>query len=356
MTKIKITESQYNKILLNRQTEALSNQPIINEGWGDIVLGVALLLGVKLSGQNEIIGQNAISDDNIMGQIKQTLEDDTKIKELVKSFTDKGMNNPDTRFAKNAKNIVTKFNDIAKTNGKDYRISTKVINNLEALDKNLNLEVETKTETIPKPSIEDIDLFIKDNMVINLFNDKVFDDANSKLNNTGSEIITNLINIINDTNIKVLSISIESSTDAQPAPIYKTEYDSSGNIELTTLRTKSIALLLSKIKHNPNIRHREIPNNANDIVNTKQFLTAKNDPNELDSLKDKTSEYRYTKLTIELLYTDKISNDVKPEELSNEYRGKFKDLIPTEDNGKYSFNNKKIKCNKTKETISCSTY
>jgi uncharacterized protein YjhX (UPF0386 family) len=145
MAKIKITESQYNKILLNRQIEALSNQSIITESYGDVVLGVAVLLGINLSGQNKIIGQNAIGDDNIMGQIKQTLEDDTKVKELVKSFTDKGMTNPDTKLAKNAKNIVNKFNEIAKANGKDYRISTKVINNLEALDKNINLEAETST-------------------------------------------------------------------------------------------------------------------------------------------------------------------------------------------------------------------
>jgi hypothetical protein len=145
MTKIKITESQYKKILLNRQTEALSNQPIITESYGDVVLGVAVLLGINLSGLNKTIGQNAISDDNIMNQIKQTLEDDSKVKELVKSFTEKGMVNPDTEFAKNAKNIVNKFNEIAEENNASYIISTKAINNLEALDKNLNLDAKTST-------------------------------------------------------------------------------------------------------------------------------------------------------------------------------------------------------------------
>jgi hypothetical protein len=69
--KIIINESQYKKLL----TLASSNKESLNEGWKEVVLGVAMLLGLNLTGQNKVVAQNALNNEKFIEQIKSTLED-----------------------------------------------------------------------------------------------------------------------------------------------------------------------------------------------------------------------------------------------------------------------------------------
>ena len=96
-----------------------------------------MLMGVGLSGINKISAQNALKNDSVMSQIKQTLEDENKIKELSKAFADKGMKNPDSLIVKNAKKAVNQFNKLAQEHDKTYRVSEKAVETLESLDAEL---------------------------------------------------------------------------------------------------------------------------------------------------------------------------------------------------------------------------
>ena len=115
MKRLKITHKQYEVILLNEQTNRLiDEQPkeILEEGFKEVLLGIAMLMGVGLSGPNAAVAQSALQNDATISQIKATLEDETKLKELVQDFAEKGMKNPDSLMAKNAQNIVDKFNKL----------------------------------------------------------------------------------------------------------------------------------------------------------------------------------------------------------------------------------------------------
>ena len=154
MAKIKITSEQYKSILLREQESRLNafgnvlnenlelGPELLEEGWKEVLLGVALLMGVGLTGINKTMGQNALKDEQTMAQIKTTLEDENKTQELVKSFQEKGMKNPDTLLAKNAEKIKDKFNEVAADNNMKHVIGANVIDNLIGLDKKLAKKYE----------------------------------------------------------------------------------------------------------------------------------------------------------------------------------------------------------------------
>ena len=93
MTKIKITSEQYKSILLREQENRLNasgnvlnenlelGPELLEEGWKEVLLGVALLMGVGLTGINKTMAQNALKDEQTMSQIKATLEDENKTRE-----------------------------------------------------------------------------------------------------------------------------------------------------------------------------------------------------------------------------------------------------------------------------------
>ena len=110
MGKLKITESQYNKILLHEQAE---RKNILAEGLKEVMLGVAVLAGIKLTGQNEFLSQKALKDSSVLRDIKSTFEDEDRLKELVSKMEEKGMESPSLLLSKNAKLIVDKFNELS---------------------------------------------------------------------------------------------------------------------------------------------------------------------------------------------------------------------------------------------------
>jgi len=116
MTKLIITEQQYKALLLNEQ------QTRINENSNDVILGVAYILGVNLTGRNKEIGMKAAENANTLDKIKSTLEDENKTKDLLKSLSEKGMSNPESIIAKNLESLVHK-----------YGFGHKVYNNLQSL-------------------------------------------------------------------------------------------------------------------------------------------------------------------------------------------------------------------------------
>jgi hypothetical protein len=107
---------------------------------------------------------------------------------------------------------------------------------------------------------------------------------------------------IKDSGGRIISINVESSTDAERVLKFKTDEDPTGNIQLASLRTKSVTNLITDLDSNVTITHREIPNNGSDVVSTSQFLKVKDDKVALNALRDKTSEYRYVKIKMVVEY------------------------------------------------------
>jgi hypothetical protein len=124
MAKLKITQEQYNKIILREQA---SRSSLLTETTHEVVLGVAKLAGLKLSGHNETVAKNALNDAKTMGLIKSTLEDENKVKELVKKMEEKGMKDVESFLSKNVESIVKNYNQHAKTEKLDFITKTNLL-------------------------------------------------------------------------------------------------------------------------------------------------------------------------------------------------------------------------------------
>lgn len=122
--KIKITEDQYKKILLHEH----SNRSLINEQNNEVVLGIALLAGLDLTGHNKKIADEALSKEDILSKIKSTLENKDKLKNIADNFEEKGMEDPSNFLSKNANKIKEKFNSLSNDKKLDF-LSMSILKN-----------------------------------------------------------------------------------------------------------------------------------------------------------------------------------------------------------------------------------
>jgi len=328
---------------------------LLEEGWREVFLGVAMLMGVGLSGPNAAVAQNALQNNTTISQIKATLEDETKLKELAQDLAEKGMKNPDSLMAKNAQNIVDKFNKLASEKDETYKVSNKVVTNLQSLSQELGKgyaikKLDIGSDTIKGQTITKT-ITVKDTVEVTLGNDNTFITGGFTLSSEGVNSIKSTIDGIKNINGKLISANIESSTDAESVPKFKNEQDPTGNIELANRRTKSVTDLLQSVDSEIKITHREIPNNGSDVVSAKQFLTTANNKEELKQLRDKTSEFRYVKLTLVFEVEQKVSEETAPETVVKNYRAELVrvfdiDKVKPPGGGgiPITFGGKKIKC------------
>ena len=379
MKKIKITSEQYNKILLNEKKARLAasdviinesdiQQPeLLEEGLKEVLLGVAMLMGVSLTAQNKAIADNALKNDSTMAQIKTTLEDENKTKELAKIFGEKGMQNPELKLAQNAEKIAKSYNEIATDNDIKYKVTDKVVTNLVALDRALGQgyalkKSEMSTDTIKGTSVNSI-VIVKDTIEVELGNDNLFMTGDFNLNDNGRNLIDAMLKEIQAQGGKVLSAYIESSTDAESVPKFRNETDKTGNITLASLRTKAVSDLISGFDGDISISHREIPNNGLDVASTQDFNVVRKSEEDLKQLRNKTSEFRYVKIKLVAEFEQKVPNEKpKPEEIVKNYRFELVKVVTTKDTGKVvklnggpHFAKNKIKC-KTKASPNIGVY
>ncbi len=130
MSTLKITQSQFDRILLYEERK---RDILINESAKDLALTIALLSGIKLTGQNEYMVNKLIKDKKNMTMVKNTLENEHKIQELVDALSEKGMKDPERSLAKNADKIVKKFNEISEKEQLSLKLDFLTANNLKNL-------------------------------------------------------------------------------------------------------------------------------------------------------------------------------------------------------------------------------
>jgi hypothetical protein len=110
--KIRITTEQYNTILLREQQER-SNKSQLNE---NVLMGFSKLIGVPLTKQNKIDGDAALSNPKTIEQIKDILEDKSKLDAMIDSLKEKGMENPSAKLSEDPHKLIAKFNKLAAEN------------------------------------------------------------------------------------------------------------------------------------------------------------------------------------------------------------------------------------------------
>ena len=121
--KIKITESQYNRLLLNEEKEIQFNYDV------DTILGFAKLINLPLKGQNEFLANKALKNKEVLSKIHTIMNSVDKKEEIIDDLINKGMKNPDKKIISNIEKIINKFNDCSKDCGFDKTLElTKVMN------------------------------------------------------------------------------------------------------------------------------------------------------------------------------------------------------------------------------------
>lgn len=370
MPKLKITQEQYQRILIREQEARLKassdilnenlndSTQLLEEGWREIVLGVAMMMGVGLTGQNKAVAQDAVKNASTMAQIKATLEDTNKTAELVKLLKDKGMKNPETKLADNAEKVMDTYNKIASNDDIKYRVDTKVVTNLQQLKGKLSQgyalkNAETSTDTVQGQQVS-TPISVTDTMEINLGSDNLFVSGGFTLSPGGVDTINASIEAIKAQGGKIQSIEIESSTDAEEIAKFMSKDDPTGNIKLANLRTQSITNELNTLGVDSNITHREIPNNGSNVVSTQDFLKVAKDKQATANLRTKTAEFRYVKLKIVATFEhDTVTTQDTPPSFIKHYRFEVVKVIESSSKShkitsKVHFWNKKFKCSKKK--------
>ena len=381
MAKIKITAQQYNTILLHESKTRLKVQEsiisetlnedaqLLEEGWKEVVLGVAMMMGVGLTGMNKAVAQDAVKNAQTMAQIKATLEDETKTAELVDLLKQKGMKDPETKLSQNAEKVVDQFNRIAADDDIKYRVDVKVVNNLQQLKGKLGQGYALKGAEMSQDTIHGQQqqpvITVTDTMEIELGNDKLFVTGGYTLSPAGVDTITTAIEEIKKLGGKIEMVDIESSTDAEQIPKFMSKDDPTGNIQLANLRTQSVSNLIGSLEGGVSISHREIPNNGSNVVSTQEFKKAAGDKQATAALREKTSEFRYVKIKIVATFESKADSSTTPDKVIANYRFELVKVIESTGKtakikNKTTFKHKKFKCHKAKkgkiDVSKCSTW
>lgn len=386
MAKLIISEAQYNTILKNglnvrlnditdsQTTITSKDNEVIEEGYKEFILGAAMVLSQALGGKvlaqtghNKDIADKAVKNEKIMSQIKTTLEDENKTKELADAFKEMGLKNPDLLLADNAEKVKDAFNEISQNSKLNYKLDTKAVTNLQALNTKIkqgyalkNKEVKLDTIQAQNPVTN-----INDTLDVSFGSDNFFITGGYVLTENGVSIIKTTIDSIKQQGGTIISVMVESSTDAERTPKYISNDDATGNITLAKLRNKSVIDLVSSLAGEVRITHREIPNNGADVVSTEEFKKAATSPEALVSLRNKTSEFRYSKLVIVAEFKSYLPVAEKSTgEIIKNYRFELVKVIMSTGNTKkiktnLKFKHKKFKCGKktsNMDAVKCFTF
>lgn len=368
MKKIKITKEQYDRLIISEQTRIITNQnsllsesvnknaELLEEGWKEVVLGVAMLMGLQLTGQNDLTAKKALSDINTINQIEATLEDDAKIQELIDAMKEKGMKDPSAMLAKNANEIVNNFNKLSNKEKLNVKLTDVTVNNLKGLEGKLKQGYALKSSDISQDTIkakqEQKIVTIQDTVGFEFGNmNNLFDTGGYNLTEDGRQAIKEAIDSVKAQGGRIISVEIESSTDAENIPSLRSKEDPSGNIKLANLRSESVNNVVSGLVDGAEITTREIPNNGSDIVSAEMFKKAAVNKEELAKLRKQTSEFRYVKLNIVAEFTQESEDpEPKPDKIITKMRF---ELVKMYEGSKGTikisgktpkFKNKKFKC------------
>lgn len=132
MAKLKITNEQYNRLILKEHDSRILNETesSLNTS-NDILLGLARIMGVNLTGFNSHKAESIIKDSSKMSELKKIIQNPEKRQGLIDDLNNKGMINPNDKVLYKSTDIADNFNKISKENGFDYKIDANgLIDNL----------------------------------------------------------------------------------------------------------------------------------------------------------------------------------------------------------------------------------
>lgn len=348
-----ITESQYSNKLKEQET--------LEEGWKEVVLGAAMLLGANLSSAQISKSEQALQNTETLEQVKETLEN----KEGIHDLADKLRMDPEElegHMKKNAEQIEYTFDEYAKkknlsinlnipTGGSKKGYAGKITKGGYAVT-----GIETIYDTLKVNPGEP--LVIKDSIAINITQDESQKTFEHKLSQKTLDDIQNLLSEIESIGGKITNVEIISKTDAERVPSYISNSDPTGNLTLAKKRAQEAVSALNNSgvdfgEANFSVDDTSYVNGGNSPeISYEEFRNASNDESKLNDLRNKTSNERGVEIIIDWEYDSSTEMDVEPEVIVNKivkvYLAKANVLKSGGGNykfkGKVKVKNKKNKC------------
>lgn len=275
-------------------TEQDLNGTMLNEGWKDVLLGIALLTGVGMNQSQAQVAKKALSNDDVKRKIESTLQDTATLNQITKNLS------PEVK-EKITKNANKALEDLESKHGRVT--STVRANDDTQLSSRLKqgyalTNVETKTDTINR---KDTVIVYTESLDLTIKSDGMFVPGGYELSPEGIKSIQAIKDSIEKVGGQIESVNIESGTDREPIKM--------GNQKLSELRAESISRYFNDVDSiNVDIKPDQGPN-----IYSKTMTKS-----ERDSARIKTAEYRYCKITVKATFEDTlVDTDVLPEEVIN---------------------------------------
>jgi len=238
--KLVISESQLELITKHIQNNGSLNEIVIEEGFKDLALGLLMLAGANLTGQNKAIAQNALDNQDIVQKIDSTLADTTELNKLIDRIDSK-MPNAGKIIQQNADQIKATINYISDKNSVNQNISRSRTTSPSVVRSKLKQgyavsDIKISRDTIlPTKSI----VTVKDTINFKWSSDNFFETGTFQMNQNSLDSVSTVINEINLQGGKVIGVYIESSTDKEPIRM--------GNDRLAQLRGNSVKEFISTL-------------------------------------------------------------------------------------------------------------
>jgi outer membrane protein OmpA-like peptidoglycan-associated protein len=287
--KYHITESQMKRLVSHIKVD---DTEIIEEGWKEVALGAALILGVTFGNEAKAQEANkAVDNVEILQNIKTTLEDDEGVARLADylSVGDKIITPEQLSkyMITNAEKVESDFELAAKKKNANLSITIRDgsggVSNIKNKIKRSGYavsDIEITNDTMMVPG--DV---VWSQTVVDLFysNDDMFVTAKYELKSEVLNSINQTISDIQSMDGKIVSVNIEASTDKEPIKM--------GNEQLAQNRANSVKSVLNSFGISSEVGIELLPNQGPDVYSK----TMSND--ERVSARQQTSEYRYVKVS-----------------------------------------------------------
>ena len=129
MTKIKITQKQYDIIILNEQKRMLteSNDKPDYKNDNNVILAFSKLMGMSLSGMNKIDAENALKQETTLSKIHGILSNKEKLNDLIDDLITKGKADAKDDVLVKKHSIIKNFRETIKELGLDLKLTPDVI-------------------------------------------------------------------------------------------------------------------------------------------------------------------------------------------------------------------------------------
>jgi flagellar motor protein MotB len=332
--KLTITESQLELIITHIQETEIKKE-VLEEGWKEVVLGTAMLLGIGLSGANAQTANNALDNAQILKQIENTLESN-KVQKLAQTLEKAGMQNAMDKIEKNAAKLEANFNKAAAKKGLDLKLRMADASDTQDIEDKLRQGYAVQDIKITKDTIlpEGTTVLVQDTIDVNYSSDAMFVTAGFELTPQTVDDIKSTIKDIDTTGGKIVKVMIESSTDKEPIKM--------GNEKLAQLRANEVQKLLVDAGVEGNIETVTKPDSGPDLYSRTMSKEQRQEA------RKETAKYRYTNVKIIVIIpVDAPGDETAPQIVEKLEVQLVKAKIPADGSthkGKHKKTRGKIKC------------